>query len=165
MLSTQSLLFPTGSSLNNPRLKNPLVVPFTRYPRRPSKGWKLRLFRSNPNTELTTMAVPANMELDLELDPRGENMSFLVRVISHPSVLLFKVALANFRSLVRFSITIVDMTGQPTTNGLSPRSARVVLVDGQRHSPCLETAEVRRVALASMARWASRSASASHTRF
>ena len=161
MLSAQSLLFPTGPSLNNPRLKNPLVVPFARYPRRPCNGWKLRLFRSNPNTELTTMAVPANMELD----PCGENMSFLVRVISHPSALLLKVALANLRSLVRFSITIVDMTGQPTTNGLSPRSARVILVDGQRHSPCLETTEVRRVALASMARWASRSASASHTRF
>jgi hypothetical protein len=108
MLSAQSLLFPTGPSLNNPCLKSPLVVPFARYPRRPSNGWKLRLFRSNPNTELTTMAVPANMELD----PRGKNMSFLVRVISHPSALLLKVALANFHSLVQFSITIVDMTGQ-----------------------------------------------------
>jgi hypothetical protein len=42
------------------------------------------------------MVVPANPGSVTELDPGGENMNFLVRVVSHPHALLFKVALAKF---------------------------------------------------------------------
>jgi hypothetical protein len=61
----------------------------------------------------------------MDLDPGGENVSFLVQVVPHTRVrYFFNVAPANFRSLVRFCFAIVDMTGQLQTNGLSPRTTK-----------------------------------------
>jgi hypothetical protein len=119
-------------------LKSPLVVPSTRNLIAACNGCKLPLLRSSPNTEPTTMAVPANPGSVMELDPGEENVSFLVRVIPHPRMCYFKATPAKFRSLVRFCFAIVDMIGQPTSRRRTTcrQDPRVVLVDGQRHSPC-----------------------------
>jgi hypothetical protein len=52
------------------------------------------------------MVVPAGPGSVIEFDPGGENVSFLVQVVPHPRALLFKVAPANLRSLVRFAFAI-----------------------------------------------------------
>jgi hypothetical protein len=60
--------------------------------------------RSSPNTELTTVVVPADPGSVMELDPGGENV--VVRLVPPSTcVLLFTVKLAapaKFRSLVRY---------------------------------------------------------------